>query len=527
LNSSATHIARRARQVLSARHGDVGTEQEQVTLIVSAIFIAAHLLDVPQKPGLAALASISKIPENVIKDACDKLKPHVDTMLSEAATPDSTKKIRSQLCPGTPVEYFSVSAEECWIPATILAHFPDTGLYDLDCKSQVPRSKIRCPDPFPPGALVEYKSSKKNGWIPGRVLSFDVASGLYDLSCRAQTQRRRLRWPTGSHMAVLSENCFSSYLAGGAPLNTLADVGEALDENDATIIGRNPIEAVFMGCKMCGRSNFAAKVISLGVGSDNPVGVRQEIQIMSALQMHPNIVKIAGVMVCPRQLKHVACPGPYLCILMQCLGSMGLLSETIRRGASKAVYIETVITQIANALSFVHQQGFVHRNVSSDNVFINNADQVLLFEFGSASQYTDGDDSCAFSNIPYISPEASIRSRQHPGEDAWALGLLISELLTGRFIRERAGDANIPIHCKAEALTELMFDISFFSSSRIGKVCKQLLAPAVADRMTMVEVVASLSPVEASQASTQASQASTQVPSSASSQVSTPRQMLR
>jgi serine/threonine protein kinase len=446
----------------------------------------------------------------------------VGTLFTEASNPESTK-IRSQLCPGTPVEYFSVSAEECWIPATVLAYNPEAGLYDLDCKSQVPRSKIRCPDPFPTGALVEYKSSKKNGWFPGRVLSYDASTGLYDLSCGAQTTRRRLRWPTGSHMAVLSENCFSTYLAGGSPLSTLADVGEALDEIDASVIGRNPIEAVFMGCKICDRSNFAAKVISLGVGSDNPAGVREEIQTMSALQQHPNIVKLAGVMVCPRQLKNVSCPGPYLCILMQCLGNMCLLSETIRRGAGKTTFIETVVGQLASALSFVHQQGFVHRNVSSDNIFVNSADQVLLFEFGSASQYTVGADSYAFSNFPYISPEASKRERQHPGEDAWALGLLISEMLTGRFIRERAGDANLPIHCKPEAMSELMCDISFFGSSRIGKICAQLLTAAVAHRMTMVEVVASLSPVEASHASTQASQASTQVPSCASSQVSTPR----
>mmetsp|Transcript_140544 Transcript_140544/g.269554 ORF Transcript_140544/g.269554 Transcript_140544/m.269554 type:complete len:408 (-) Transcript_140544:93-1316(-) len=99
---------------------------------------------------------------------------------------------------GLSVEYESVTAEGCWIPAQVVAYHPETGLYDLDCKQQVLQKKIRAPDLFPVGAVVEYRSTSAGqglGWIPTQVLAFHDTSGLYDLSCKANAPRRQIRWP--------------------------------------------------------------------------------------------------------------------------------------------------------------------------------------------------------------------------------------------------------------------------------------------------------------------------------------------
>merc|ERR1712048_715926 len=87
--------------------------------------------------------------------------------------------------PGCSVEYESASAENCWISAVVLAYHSASGLYDLDIKAQVPRAKLRCPDQFPIGAVVEYRgeSAGQNvGWAPAKVVAFDSVLGLYDLN---------------------------------------------------------------------------------------------------------------------------------------------------------------------------------------------------------------------------------------------------------------------------------------------------------------------------------------------------------
>lgn len=100
--------------------------------------------------------------------------------------------------PGQDVEYESASAEGCWIPTVVVGFYADTGLYDLDCKAQVPPEKIRPVEDFPIGAAVEYRSTSGGqnlGWIPGQILAFDEFTGLYDLTCKAKVSRARIQWP--------------------------------------------------------------------------------------------------------------------------------------------------------------------------------------------------------------------------------------------------------------------------------------------------------------------------------------------
>eukprot|EP00931_Biecheleriopsis_adriatica_P087333 TRINITY_DN61822_c0_g1_i1.p1 TRINITY_DN61822_c0_g1~~TRINITY_DN61822_c0_g1_i1.p1 ORF type:complete len:676 (-),score=121.59 TRINITY_DN61822_c0_g1_i1:116-2143(-) len=105
---------------------------------------------------------------------------------------------------GSAVEYNSASSG--WIPTKVVAFNPALGLYDLECKIQVPPQKIRWPagakPPSPPGAnrprfaigdTVEYNSPSYACWVPGRVLAYWPSTGLYDLDCKAQVPEERIR----------------------------------------------------------------------------------------------------------------------------------------------------------------------------------------------------------------------------------------------------------------------------------------------------------------------------------------------
>jgi len=154
-------------------------------------WVVAQVLDFDSNRGLYELTCKSQVPAH-------KMRTPQLQMAQDKPSFEHRSTPPSWFPPGHSVEYESASAEGCWIPAVVVAYYADTGLYDLDCKGQVPREKIRPVEDFPISAEVEYRSTSAGqnlGWIPGVVLSFDDLAGLYDLTCKAKVARHQIRWP--------------------------------------------------------------------------------------------------------------------------------------------------------------------------------------------------------------------------------------------------------------------------------------------------------------------------------------------
>lgn len=95
------------------------------------------------------------------------------------------------------VDYYS-SSTASWIPAKVLAQRAD-GLYDLDCKTGVPPTKVRAATFSKPeyevGAIVEFYSSTAGLWLPATVKMYNGIAGTYDLDCKLSVQPDRIRLP--------------------------------------------------------------------------------------------------------------------------------------------------------------------------------------------------------------------------------------------------------------------------------------------------------------------------------------------
>mmetsp|Transcript_84505 Transcript_84505/g.133479 ORF Transcript_84505/g.133479 Transcript_84505/m.133479 type:complete len:566 (-) Transcript_84505:152-1849(-) len=161
-------------------------------------WIPTQVLDFDGDRGLYDLTCKGQVPPQKIRT------PQLETVREKPrnenrpTVPATKRSDTSWFPPGHSVEYESASAEGCWIPAVVVAYYADTGLYDLDCKAQAPREKIRPVEDFPINADVEYRSTSAGqnlGWIPGVVLAFDEASGLYDLSCKGKVPRAQIQFP--------------------------------------------------------------------------------------------------------------------------------------------------------------------------------------------------------------------------------------------------------------------------------------------------------------------------------------------
>ena len=91
--------------------------------------------------------------------------------------------------------------------------------------------------------------------------------------------------------------------------------------------------------------------------------------------------------------------------------------------------------QLADALSYVHASGFIHRDVKPGNVLLTGDGRVLLADFGIA-RLVDGaptvtDTGFTVGTAAYLAPEQVRGEPVTPAVDVYSLGLVLLEALTG------------------------------------------------------------------------------------------------
>jgi len=283
-----------------------------------------------------------------------------------------------------------------------------------------------------------------------------------------------------------------AFLAGRSAVDSLGELTSRVDVSDATKLGNGASGEVLLAHEQGSRRQLAIKVMSLVHSPSREANICREASVMHKLRGGDEcFAQLVDVLVCRHQLPHVAGPPPYLCLVMEYISNARSLSSIIRKGGAQPELATNIGAQLARALAQMHNHGFVHRDVWSENVLVKDSGRVVLIDFGSATSCDSGPDCDVELNIPYVSPEASKKMRQHPGDDCWSLGLVMSEIVTGRFIMDRLGTSGCPVHFKPDVLSALISDVSA-RNSVLGEVCKRLLEHDVAQRMSMSGVLSCL-----------------------------------
>lgn len=114
----------------------------------------------------------------------------------------------------------------------------------------------------------------------------------------------------------------------------------------------------------------------------------------------------------------------------------GSLRDALEQRNHSLEEIINIIDQIANALSYSHQQGIIHRDLKPGNILLDEDGNAYLGDFGIAKSLLidDGkltEPDAITGSLDYLSPEQARGEPVSPRTDIYSLGVVVFEVLAG------------------------------------------------------------------------------------------------
>jgi non-specific serine/threonine protein kinase len=193
------------------------------------------------------------------------------------------------------------------------------------------------------------------------------------------------------------------------------------------LLGRGGFADIYLGEHVYLKSLAALKILRMSLTEEERAAFLKEAQTLTQLT-HPNIVRVLDFAVDDDQ--------PYL---VMDYAPNGSLRERHPEGSRLSIdTIVIYVAQVASALQFAHDKGFVHRDVKPENMLLGTRSEILLSDFGisvfashTEPQYSTNHIAQSVAGTSrYMAPE-QLQGHPQPASDQYALGVVTYEWLCG------------------------------------------------------------------------------------------------
>ncbi|MGC4114853.1 MAG: protein kinase [Myxococcales bacterium] len=250
-------------------------------------------------------------------------------------------------------------------------------------------------------------------------------------------------------------------------------------------LGAGGMGAVFLARDVALDRKVAIKILAAQLCDDQEFVTRFEREARTTAKLeHPNIVPVHAVG------RHQGRPF----IVMKALEGM-TLSKAIKSRAADGRRmgrdeILPLFKQLCAGLGFIHEKGYVHRDVKSGNIFLGHDGHVTVLDFGvlrdaTAERITRS--GVLVGTPTYASPEQVQGAEVDSRADLYAVGVLLFECIT-----LKAPFVGDPITLMKQHSTAEPPDLSVLAPGlppKVPEVVKKALSKKPADRFPSAQVL--------------------------------------
>lgn len=176
------------------------------------------------------------------------------------------------------------------------------------------------------------------------------------------------------------------------------------------------------------RSGFPVAIKELKIRHFRNAAIRQkfkEVEAQMYLYMsHPNIPKLVDFIDMKSQ--------ELMYIIMEFIEGRTLEDYIYREiGLIPEQKALPMFAEILDTVAYIHNKGYLHLDIKSNNVMIQPNGKLKLIDLGIASRLSEAVSGTGFGTPAYMPPEQSERGRCGKYTDIFALGIMLFEMLTG------------------------------------------------------------------------------------------------
>ncbi len=115
------------------------------------------------------------------------------------------------------------------------------------------------------------------------------------------------------------------------------------------------------------------------------------------------------------------------------------LAKLLATGAPLPIpAVRAIGKDVGRALAKLHSAGWVHRDVTPSNIFVDEAGEVYLLDFGLAARAGDERSALVAGTRGYAAPEVAMSGAAHPARDVYGLAVCLAEAALGRRLFDEA-----------------------------------------------------------------------------------------